>query len=96
MKKKRETAIGDILHEYLRLQGLETPLNEHRLINNWAEVVGPIVARMTGRIFIKNEILVAEVKSPVMRSELMLKRSELVKTLNDMVGAHVIRDITLI
>jgi predicted nucleic acid-binding Zn ribbon protein len=96
MKKKKETVIGNLIHEFLRQQGLETPLNEHRLFNSWPEAVGPAVARMTGRLFIKNEVLVVEVKSPVMRSELMLKRSDLVKKLNDMVGAHVIRDISLI
>ena len=96
MKKKKEIVIGKIINEYLRVQGLETPLHEHRLINDWPDAAGEAVARMTGRIFIKNEILVVEIKSPVIRSEVMLRRSELVKKLNGMAGAQVIRDINLI
>ena len=32
MKRKRAIPIGDLVRQYLRDEGLETPLNQHRLI----------------------------------------------------------------
>ena len=59
------------------------------------EIAGKIVERNTGKLFIKNEVLYAEIKSPSLRMDLMLTRTDLMNRLNAEVGFHVIRDIVL-
>ena len=42
MKRRKEQPIGVLLHEFLRVQGLEAPLNEYRLLAAWGKVMGNI------------------------------------------------------
>ena len=68
-------------------------MNEYRLIQSWNEVVGPAIARYTGDMYIKNQILYVHLTSSVLRQELMMGRELLVKNLNNKVGAQVIVNI---
>ena len=40
MRRKNTEQIDCILNRFLRNEGLETPLNEYRLVNAWSEVMG--------------------------------------------------------
>ena len=53
MKRNNTEQIGDVLRQFLRQRGLETPLNEYRLVDAWKDVVGPVIARYTTNLFIK-------------------------------------------
>ncbi len=93
MKKKQALAIGDLVRLYLREEGLETPLNQHRLIDSWGEVMGAGILRYTGDIFIRNQTLWVKIESSVLRQELNTGRQQIVRRLNDHVGAQVITDV---
>ena len=93
MKRKKAEPIDDILARYLRHIGLETPLNQYRLINAWASVVGESVAEKTHDIYIKNQTLCVSIKSAVLRSNLLMKRQYLIERLYATVGVKVIADI---
>ena len=95
MKKSNTEPLRDILMRFLRQEGLETPLNQYRLIEAWKEVVGPGVARYTSNLYIKNQTLYVHLTSSVIRQELLMGRSLLVRNLNNKVGAQVITDIVL-
>jgi len=95
MKYNKSESITDLLNLYLRTEGLESPLNEYRLMAAWPVVVGDIINRNTQNMVIKNQILFVDVKSPVVRHELMMRREELVETLNREVGARVISEIRI-
>lgn len=93
MKRTNSESIGELIRQYLRQQGLEAPLNEHRLLQGWTHVMGPIVARYTRDLVVRNQTLYVRLSSPVIRQELMMQRRELVTRLNAYVGAQVICDI---
>lgn len=60
MKRNNTEQIGDVLRQFLRQQGLETPLNEYRLVDAWKDVVGPVITRYTTNLFIKNQVLLCQ------------------------------------
>ncbi len=93
MRKSNAEAIGMLIRQYMRQNGIESPLNEYRLIQSWNEVVGPAIARYTSDMYIKNQILYVHLTSSVLRQELMMGRELLVKSLNNKVGAQVIVNI---
>ena len=94
MFRKDAELLEDILHGLIREQGLETPLLEKRLIDAWPDVVGRLLASYTENLYIRNQILYVHVKSPALRSDLTMARSQLVKKLNAAVGnANIISDI---
>lgn len=81
---------------FMRQEGLETPYNEYRLLNSWEEVMGQGIARFTADKYIKNQILFVRLTSPVVKNELMMGRKNIVRRLNEKVGAQVIADIRFI
>ncbi len=93
MFSKKEKPIGLLINQFLRQQGLEAPLQEYRLLAAWGEVAGLEVERVTRKLFVRNQTLVVELSSPVIRSEMMMRRRDLVRMLNDKAGAQVITDI---
>lgn len=93
MKRNNTEQIGDVLRQFLRQQGLETPLNEYRLVDAWKDVVGPVIARYTTNLFIKNQVLYVSLSSSVIRQELMMGREMLIRNLNAQVGSQVIVNI---
>ncbi len=93
MRRNNAEHIGDVIRLFLRQQGLESPLNEYRLVQAWKDVVGPAMARYTSNLYIKNQTLYVHLTSAVLRQELMMARELLVKNLNQQVGAQVIVNI---
>lgn len=93
MKRTRAIAVDIVAHEVLRQLGLETPLNEYRLIAAWPDVAGPVAARQTSDLNIRDEVLYVKVKSPALKANLMMQRDDLCRRLNEKVRANVIRQI---
>ena len=93
MRRTNSEAVGDLIRQFLRQQGLESPLNEYRLIAGCEHVMGPIIARYTKEVIIRNQTLYVQLTSPVIRQELHMQRRELTARLNAYAGAQVIVDI---
>lgn len=95
MRRTKAKSIGELLRAYLRQEGLETPLAQHRILDEWKNVLGPGIERYTGDMFIRNQTLHVFLKSPALRQNLMMRRTALVRDLNQRVGMQVITDIEL-
>ena len=95
MKRGGVKSISELVKATCREEGLETPLNEYRLINSWSQVLGPTVKYYTKELYIRNQVLYVQVTSSVLRQEQMMNRKTLVHRLNEHVGAQVITDIVL-
>lgn len=93
MFKRKVQPLRDLVLQVLREQGLETPLNQKRLVDSWAEVAGPIVARYTLNTYIYNQTLYVRLSNPALRSDLSMRRQELTEKLNAAVGEQVITDV---
>jgi len=93
MFRKQVKSIAELLPEFLRKEGLETPLQQRRLIDSWENVVGAPIAAYCGDKFIKNQTLFVKITNPALRADLTMNRSILVRRLNEQVGAQVITEI---
>lgn len=93
MFKRDVQSIRDLVMRNLRLQGLETPLLQKRLVESWPAVAGPAIARYTLNAYIMNQTLYVRLSSPALRADLSMRRSYFVQLLNSRVGSQVIVDI---
>ena len=93
MFRKEVKNIGELILKNLRAQGLETPLQQKRLVDAWPEVMGDMIAGYTQEVFIKNQTLHVRLTNPALRADLSMMRPEIVKKLNTAVGSQVIVDI---
>lgn len=95
MFKRSVQSIDTLLHQFLRHEGLETPLNQKRLMDAWGDVAGQMVNRYTTEKFIRNQTLWVRIVNPALKQDLSMMRSQLVQKLNAAVGANVITDIRI-
>lgn len=93
MFRREVKSVADVLQQLLREDGLETPLQQKRLIDSWETVTGRIVARYTTEKFIQNQTLYVKIVNPALRQDLAMMRQQLVKRLNEQVGSFIISDI---
>lgn len=85
--------LSAILQQFIRDEGLETPLLQKRVIDSWENVTGQVVAQYTGEKFIKNQVLFVKIINPALRQDLSMMRTQLTRRLNDAVGTTVISDV---
>ncbi len=95
MRRKNAEMFGTLLRQFLRSEGIETPLNERRLVAAWPEVMGQAIARYTGDVAVRGGVLYVQLKSPALRANLMMERTALVNRLNAHVGAQVIHEVVI-
>lgn len=95
MFRRDVQSISDLLNMYLRREGLETPLLQKRAVDAWDTLMGPSIARYTGKKFIKNQTLFVKILNPALRQDLTMMRSRIVKRINETVGSQVIVDVRI-
>ena len=93
MRRNQASPIGQLIRQYLRQEGLETPLAQQRLLNSWPIVMGPVINSYTRELYIRNQTLFVHLSSAVLRQELSSSRDVVVRNLNRCVGVDVITDI---
>ena len=93
MFKRNVQTVKDLILRNLRVQGLETPLLQKRLIEAWPIVAGDAIASYTTDVRIYNQTLYVSLRVPALRADLSMRRQEFVTRLNAYVGSQVISDI---
>jgi hypothetical protein len=94
MKRVKAQSIGEILREFFAQNPeIGRRLDEVRVVHAWREVLGPGVSQATREVYVRGATLHVVLDSAVLRSELMMWRDRLVRTLNERVGTDVIREI---
>lgn len=94
MKRVKAQSIGEILREFFAQNPeIGRRLDEVRIVHAWREMLGPGVAQATHEAYVRGATLHVVLDSAVLRSELMMWRDRLVRTLNERVGTDVIREI---
>ena len=88
--------ITDAIVDFLRESGLEQPVMEVQMEEIWPQVMGETVAKLTRSVEVKDGMLIVHVNSAALKAQLFENRFELVKKLNEAVGADVIRDCRIL
>ncbi len=89
-------SIGEVLVDFLRENGLEQPILEQQVIDMWPQVMGRIVTEMTRSVEVKDGVLIVRVQSAALKAQLFENRFELVRKLNEAVGAPALRDCRIL
>lgn len=96
MKRTDAQTLDSVLAEWIRENGLEKPLLEHRVVEQWGEILGKTIARYSRDIKIKDGMLRVRITNAALRQELFEQRFRLIQKLNDAVGGDVVKDIRLL
>ncbi len=95
MKRTEARTVGDIIKQLLKEDHIDRQFDEQQVVYLWPEIVGQGINRYTTSRWVKNGVLHLHISSSVLRNELLMSRSILIKRLNEAVGSEVIHDIEI-
>ena len=93
---KGVVSISDALVDYLRESGLEQSVMDMQIEQAWPRVMGETVTKLTRSVEMKDGMLIVHVNSAALKAQLFENRFELVKKLNEAVGAEAIKDCRIL
>ncbi len=95
MKRTGAINIKDLIQQAFDEQKLNDGLDVVKVKSLWKDVTGTYVANATTDIDVHASKLYVSINSSIIRSELMLIRSELVRRINQNIGRHFINEIII-
>jgi predicted nucleic acid-binding Zn ribbon protein len=94
--KEDQKPIKNALSEFLDKFRLSEPLARHDIAASWEQIMGKTIARHTLKIYIRQKTLYIHVDSSVLRSELDLGKSKIIKLVNEHTGRVIVDDVVLL
>lgn len=85
--------LSNVLEGVLKASNLKIDLSLHKLWKQWADIVGPVIARNTRPAAIKGKLLLVNVSSAPWMQQLQFLKDELIKKLNDALERDAVADI---
>lgn len=93
MKNSNPKRLGDLIPALLEKLGLAQGLHDRRVLERWAEIVGPKIADVTVAERIRDGKLWVSVSHPAWRNELVFMRQELIAKINRDLGGDIVTEI---
>lgn len=93
MRRTNTSHLSEILNEFIKTNKLEDGIDNARINGIWEDVTGTYIAKSTKNIYVKNNELFVSINSSIIRNEIILIKSELVKRMNKKIGREFIKNI---
>jgi hypothetical protein len=93
MRRTQTVSLAEAIKEYIRKNRLENGLDSAKIHDVWKDVTGLYISRATIDIKVEHKKLFVKLNSPLLRHEIILIKSELVKRINKIMGKEYITDI---
>lgn len=96
MSATNSVSIGEALISFLRENGLEQSVLDVQIEEVWPKVMGQTVKKLTRSVEVKDGVLIVQVNSAALKAQLFENRFELIRKLNEAVGAPALRDCRIL
>lgn len=84
-----------LLQQFIRETGLERKVRELSAPTYWREAVGERIASVSEVKYFENGQMFVEVQAAVWRAELLMRREEIRRAINERCGDEMVREIII-
>ena len=84
------------INTFLKKAGLEKGVSQNKALLVWKEVVGDKVSQNTTPERVESGTLYIKTSNPTWRQELVFKKTDIIKKLNNTLGKNTIKEIKFI
>ena len=96
MGRNNDKPLKEAIEQLLNVYKLKRKFDETALIAAWPDLMGRAVANRTSQLYIRERKLFIRVESSVLKNELLMIRSEIVKRMNEKAGSKVLDEIVFV
>jgi predicted nucleic acid-binding Zn ribbon protein len=89
-------SISQALVAYIRESGLEQSVLDVQIEEVWPKVMGETVRKLTRSVEVRDGVLYVRVNSAALKTQLFENRFELIRKLNEAVGAPALKDCRIL
>ena len=94
--KSEAISISQALVAYIRESGLEQSVLDVQIEEVWPKVMGETVRKLTRSVEVRDGVLYVRVNSAALKTQLFENRFELIRKLNEAVGAPALKDCRIL
>lgn len=95
MKKTRPEQIGELVDRLLNEYGIADKAKAHKASMLWQQIVGEAINRYTTRRKVDGTVLHVWIMSAALKNELLFKRAEICRAINNELGEQYLTEIQL-
>jgi hypothetical protein len=95
MNRHNEQILADVIREIIRENGWDDKLLETRIQSSFHDWFGPLIAKNTSRISLKEGVLELKVEAASLRHEMMYSREKMKDIINSSFKKEVIKSIDI-
>lgn len=96
MKRTHPVSLASVLDTIVEKEEMRGRMSERRAVALWPKVVGSVLATKATAIEASKGTLMLRCDVPVLRQEIMLNRTAILKNINDLCGDRVLSDIRFV
>lgn len=93
IRKADTSSLKEGIEALLDTYKLRGKYNETSILANWEELMGPMIAKKTSKIFIKDKKLFLKLTSAPLKQELSMAKTKLIALLNEKYTSPIIDDV---
>ncbi|MCG9793340.1 DUF721 domain-containing protein [Flavobacterium algicola] len=90
-----QSTVGDVLKQIIQGNKLQPGMDQVNVKEAWANLMGNGVNSYTQNVVLKNSTLYVELTSSVLREELSLGKSKIIKMINEELRREVVTNVVL-
>ena len=95
MRRSETVKLSELIKKSIQANKLDDGIDKVRIKSLWREIAGYHISKATTELNISKSVLYVSLNSSILRSELMMIRSELVKRINKELGRKFISEIVV-
>ncbi len=91
--KATTSPIENVVEDLLKVYQLKKKFSELEVTDAWKSVTNPIVGKRTVRVYVQENTMFVKLESASLKNELLMRKTQLIKDLNQKVGQDIIKTL---